>query len=83
MMETVTINVGQHRAAFRYAQRHHTSVQEMVNKYLDTFVEEDPLEKELEKLPPEVRSLCGILEGLDGYRDPEDERFNYLMDKYK
>lgn len=55
----------------------------MVDKYLDTFVEEDPLEKTLSKLPPQVRSLCGIAAGLDSYRDPEDERFNYLMDKYK
>lgn len=82
-METITIDVGHHRAALRYAQRHKTSVQEMVDKYLDTFVEEDPLEKTLSKLPPQVRSLCGIAAGLDSYRDPEDERFNYLMDKYK
>lgn len=79
----ITIDIRKHPAALQYAANHHTSVQTMVENYLSSFYEEVAVVNELSKMPPELQRLCGIASGLKDYRDPEDERFNYLMEKYK
>lgn len=97
MTTTLTIDEGIYRRAERYALQHHKqSVRNMVESYFLTFLPTDDIESDenklqlsehekeaLAQLPSSLRSLYGCAAELDGYRDPDDDRYNYLMEKYK
>lgn len=77
-MNTITINSEIYIGAEEYANRHKTSVQEMVENFLKRFQTVKVKNTTKAELPPKWEKLCGILEGV---KDDEDERFNYIINK--
>lgn len=82
-MNTITIDSNIYNDAAAYAQKHNTSVKDMVEKFLSKFKAAPQKIKKLKELPPELARLGGILKGVEDMDDGTDERFHYLMEKYK
>lgn len=78
-MDTLTIDTRKYAGALQYAKEHHTSVQEMVEGYLQSF---PASHSQVDAgLPPHLERLCGILKGVEKIEG--DERLDYILEKHK
>lgn len=62
-----------------------SSLLEFEERYAEEPVSEKNVREQelLSSLPSAWRKLYGSASSLNNYSDPDDERFNYLMEKYK
>ena len=78
-MNTIIIDANQYPEAAAYAKLHNISFKQLVEGLLTKF--QAPTDKAAGlQLPPHLEKLGGCLAGVE---DSEDERLNYLMEKYK
>lgn len=77
-MNTITIDTEIYLGAEEYANKHKTSVQDMVENFLRRFQTVTVKNAAQEELPQKWEKLCGILEGV---KDDADARFNYIINK--
>ncbi len=80
-MSTITIDVNQYPEAAMYAKLHNISFKQLVENLLMKFQTPTVAENQPDmQLPPHLEKLGGCLKGVES---SEDEKFNYLMEKYK
>ena len=81
MDSNLVIDIKQYPGAVMYAKLHHVSLKQLVDGFLMKF--QTPAvkkTKEVLELPPHLEKLGGCLTGVE---DLEDEKLNYLLEKYK
>ena len=80
IMNTISVDSNIYRGAELYAKLHNVSIGQMVEKYLLRF--QVPTSRKLPslKLPAHLEKLCGCLAGIE---DENDEKLDYLLEKYK
>ena len=79
-MNTISIDSNIYRGAEIYAKLRNISIKQMVGKYLQKF--QMPVVKEQSSLtlPAHLEKLGGSLADVT---DEKDDKFNYLLEKYK
>lgn len=80
MENDIVIDTSQYPGAARYAKLHNITFKQLVESLLQKF-QTTPATKEDDalRLPPHLERLGGLLAGVS---DPDDERLNYLLEKY-
>lgn len=81
MSDDIVLNASQYPGAMRYAKLHNISFRQLVESCLAKF--QLPTAKKEDatlQLPPHLEKLGGCLTGLS---DPNDEKLNCLLGKYK
>ena len=80
-MNTIIIDANQYPESAAYAKLHNISFKQLVEGLLTKFQATTTTDKAAGlQLPPHLEKLGGCLAGVE---DSEDERLNYLMEKYK
>lgn len=79
-MNTIIIDSNIYRGAESYAKRHNISVRQLVENYLQKILSPKVSSKPSLNLPPHLEDLGGCLSGVE---DENDEKLNYLLEKYK
>lgn len=79
-MNTIIIDSNIYRGAETYAKRHNISVRQLVENCLQKILSPKVSSKPSLKLPPHLEELGGCLSGVE---DENDEKLNYLLEKYK
>ena len=80
-MNTIIIDANQYPEAAAYAKLHNIIFKKLVEGLLTKFQSPKATDKAAGlKLPPHLEKLGGCLAGVE---DSEDERLNFLMEKYK
>lgn len=68
--------------AKEYAKEHQVSLSRLIESYLSSLlISSDEKEDEI-KITPLIKSLTGVID-LPNDFDEKEERFKYLMEKYK
>mgnify|MGYP000005353924 FL=1 len=80
IMNTISVDSYIYRGAELYAKLHNVSIGQMVEKYLLRF--QVPTSRKLPSLtlPAHLEKLGGCLAGIE---DENDEKLDYLLEKYK
>lgn len=81
-MNTITIDSNIYNDAEAYAQKHNTSVKDMVEHFLANFLAIKGKKNKKMEVPPNIARWAGILKGVEEKRG-EDDRLDYLLEKYK
>lgn len=75
------IDINQYPGAAMYAKLHNISFKQLVETFLMKFQITSTVKEDASlELPPHLEKLGGCLAGVN---DPNDEKLNYLLEKYK
>lgn len=83
MNNDLVIDAKQFPGAVMYAKLHNMSFKQLVENFLMKFQTSSVAKEKKEvtlQLPPHLEKLGGCLAGVS---DPNDEKLNYLLEKYK
>ena len=81
MNNELLIDINQYPGAVMYAKLHNLSFKQLVENLLNKFQVSSAAKEEVSlQLPPHLEKLGGCLAGVN---DPNDEKLNYLLEKYK
>ena len=77
----LSIDSNIYKGAEMYAKLHNVSLRQLVENFLSKCLASDKNERQSSlSLPPHLERLGGCLADID---DATDDKYNYLMDKYK
>ena len=79
-MNTITIDSNIYKEAETYANKHNLSIKQLVEKYLAQLPKITITKGEKYKLPKHLDNMGGCLSDI---ADPNDEKLNYLLNRYK
>ena len=79
-MNTITIDSNIYKEAEIFAHKHNLSLKQIVEKYLSQLSNITFTKEEKYKLPKHLESMVGCLSDV---KDQNDDKLNYLLNKYK
>ncbi len=81
MNSNIVIDIKQYPGAAMYAKMHNISFKQLIDNFLKKFQDTEHVHPESAlQLPPHLEKLGGCLAGVE---DSEDDKLNYLLEKYK
>lgn len=79
-MATISIDTDIYKSAEMYAKQNNVSIRELVESYLTKLLTSNNSARQRKELPKHIQEMCGILSDVE---DKDDDRLNYLLEKYK